>query len=145
MFFFCSFLGIIKITYSQGGEATVTIKITRKTGIGSGITPVKIRIENEEIVKLDNHQSHFFMPKMEKTKVCVTDWFYGSQEAVLENSNDVIVRINRKALILNYSMFPFLFFGLLATSWVSTVIALILCLASFFYSRKHWFEFVKIK
>lgn len=88
----------------------MTIKITRKTGIGSGITPVKIRIENEEIVKLDNHQSHFFMPKMEKTKVCVTDWFYGSQEAVLENSNDVIVRINRKALILNYSMFPFLFF-----------------------------------
>lgn len=85
------------------------------------------------------------MPKMEKTKVCVTDWFYGSQEAVLENSNDVVVRINRKALILNYSMFPFLFFGLLATSWVSTVIALILCLASFFYSRKHWFEFVKIK
>lgn len=123
----------------------MTIKITRKTGIGSGITPVKIRIENEEIVKLDNHQSHFFMPKMEKTKVCVTDWFYGSQEAVLENSNDVIVRINRKALILNYSMFPFLFFGLLATSRVSTVIALILCLASFFYSRKHWFEFVKIK
>ncbi|ALQ17916.1 hypothetical protein H8978_002352 [Listeria monocytogenes] len=123
----------------------MTIKITRKTGIGSGITPVKIRIENEEIVKLDNHQSHFFMPKMEKTKVYVTDWFYGSQEAVLENSNDVIVRINRKALILNYSMFPFLFLGLLATSWVSTVIALILCLASFFYSRKHWFEFVKIK
>ncbi|EPZ4301796.1 hypothetical protein ACXM8X_002646 [Listeria monocytogenes] len=123
----------------------MTIKITRKTGIGSSITPVKIRIENEEIVKLDNHQSHFFMPKMEKTKVCVTDWFYGSQEAVLENSNDVIVRINRKALILNYSMFPFLFFGLLATSWVSTVIALILCLASFFYSRKHWFEFVKNK
>lgn len=95
--FFFSFLVIIKITYSQGGEATVTIKITRKTGIGSGITPVKIRIENEEIVKLDNHQSHFFMPKMEKTKVCVTDWFYGSQEAVLENSNDVVVRINRKA------------------------------------------------
>lgn len=30
----------------------MTIKITRKTGIGSGITPVKIRIENEEIVKL---------------------------------------------------------------------------------------------
>lgn len=87
----------------------MTIKITRKTGIGSGITPVKIRIENEEIVKLDNHQSHFFMPKMEKTKVCVTNWFYGSQEAVLENNNDVIVRINRKALILNYSMFPFLF------------------------------------
>ncbi|HHT6664205.1 TPA: hypothetical protein ACSZJG_15545, partial [Listeria monocytogenes] len=26
----------------------MTIKITRKTGIGSGITPVKIRIENEE-------------------------------------------------------------------------------------------------
>ncbi|EAC5428905.1 hypothetical protein NB43_04820 [Listeria monocytogenes] len=123
----------------------MTIKITRKTGIGSGITPVKIRIENEEIVKLDNHQSHFFMPKMDKTKVCVTNWFYGSQEAVLENNNDVIVRINRKALILNYSMFPFLFFGLLATSWESTVIALILCLASFFYSRKHWFEFVKIK
>ncbi|EAF5658102.1 hypothetical protein HCA24_06890 [Listeria innocua] len=123
----------------------MTIKITRKTGIGSGITPVKIRIENEEIVKLDNHQSHFFMPKMEKTKVCVTDWFYGSQEAVLENSNDVIVRINRKALILNYSMFPFLFYGLVMTSLVSTLIALGLCLASFFYSRKHWFEFVKIK
>ncbi|EFR95311.1 hypothetical protein MXK52_13835 [Listeria innocua] len=123
----------------------MTIKITRKTGIGSGITPVKVRIENEEIVKLDNHQSHFFMPKMEKTKVCVTDWFYGSQEAVLENSNDVIVRINRKALILNYSMFPFLFYGLVMTSLVSTLIALGLCLASFFYSRKHWFEFVKIK
>ncbi|EHE8323493.1 hypothetical protein LYY07_002438 [Listeria monocytogenes] len=123
----------------------MTIKITRKTGIGSGITPVKIRIENEETVKLDNHQSHFFMPKMEKTKVCVTDWFYGSQEAVLENSNDVIVRINRKALILNYSMFPFLFYGFVVTSVASTLIALGLCLASFFYSRKHWFEFVKIK
>ncbi|EAD5842182.1 TPA: hypothetical protein ACSKPT_000845 [Listeria innocua] len=123
----------------------MTIKITRKTGIGSGITPVKIRIENEEIVKLDNHQSHFFMPKMEKTKVCVTDWFYGSQEAVLENSNDVIVRINRKALILNYSMFPFLIYGFVVTSVASTLIALGLCLASFFYSRKHWFEFVKIK
>ncbi|HAC3176083.1 TPA_asm: hypothetical protein GZK45_07880 [Listeria innocua] len=123
----------------------MTIKITRKTGIGSGITPVKIRIENEEIVKLDNHQSHFFMPKMEKTKVCVTDWFYGSQEAVLENSNDVIVRINRKALILNYSMLPFLFYGFVVTSVASTLIALGLCVASFFYSRKHWFEFVKIK
>lgn len=136
---------IIKITYSQGGEATVTIKITRKTGIGSGITPVKIRIENEEIVKLDNHQSHFFMPKMEKTKVCVTDWFYGSQEAVLENSNDVVVRINRKALLLNNSMFPFLFYGFVMTSLFATLIALGLCLVSFFYSRKHWFEFVKIK
>lgn len=136
---------IIKITYSQGGEATVTIKITRKTGIGSGITPVKIRIENEEIVKLDNHQSHFFMPKMEKTKVCVTDWFYGSQEAVLENSNDVVVRINRKALLLNYSMFPFLFYGFVMNSLFATLIALGLCLVSFFYSRKHWFEFVKIK
>ncbi|ECR2338912.1 hypothetical protein F1F77_03220 [Listeria monocytogenes] len=123
----------------------MTIKITRKTGIGSGITPVKIRIENEEIVKLDNHQSHFFMPKMEKTKVCVTDWFYGSQEAVLENSNDVVVRINRKALLLNYSMFPFLFYDFVMTSLFATLIALGLCLVSFFYSRKHWFEFVKIK
>ncbi|EAA0092118.1 hypothetical protein K9J90_001927 [Listeria innocua] len=123
----------------------MTIKITRKTGIGGGITPVKIRIENEEIVKLDNHQSHFFMPKMEKTKVRVTDWFFGSQEAVLENSNDVIVRINRKALILNYSMFPFLIYGLVMTSLASTLIALGLFLASIFYSRKHWFEFVKIK
>ncbi|EDO1165898.1 hypothetical protein ABW380_001762 [Listeria innocua] len=123
----------------------MTIKITRKTGIGGGITPVKVRIENEEIVKLDNHQSHFFMPKMEKTKVRVTDWFYGSQEAVLENSNDVIVRINRKALILNYSMFPFLIYGLVMTSLASTLIALGLFLASIFYSRKHWFEFVKIK
>ncbi|EPR4687791.1 TPA: hypothetical protein LWK02_001574 [Listeria innocua] len=123
----------------------MTIKITRKTGIGGGITPVKIRIENEEIVKLDNHQSHFFMPKMEKTKVRVTDWFFGSQEAVLENSNDVIVRINHKALILNYSMFPFLIYGLVMTSLASTLIALGLFLASIFYSRKHWFEFVKIK
>ncbi|EAD5710360.1 hypothetical protein [Listeria innocua] len=123
----------------------MTIKITRKTGIGGGITPVKIRIENEEIVKLDNHQSHFFMPKMEKTKVRVTDWFFGSQEAVLENSNDVIVRINRKALILNYSMFPFLIYGLVMTSLASTLIALGLFLVSIFYSRKHWFEFVKIK
>ncbi|EKK7208005.1 hypothetical protein PKG28_002399 [Listeria innocua] len=123
----------------------MTIKITRKTGIGGGITPVKIRIENEEIVKLDNHQSHFFMPKMEKTKVRVTDWFFGSQEAVLENSNDVIVRINSKALILNYSIFPFLFYGLVMTSLASTLIALGLFLASIFYSRKHWFEFVKIK
>ncbi|EAE2471753.1 hypothetical protein ABW756_000944 [Listeria innocua] len=123
----------------------MTIKITRKTGIGGGITPVKIRIENEEIVKLDNHQSHFFMPKMEKTKVRVTDWFFGSQEAVLENSNDVIVRINRKALILNYSMFPFLIYGLVMTSLASMLIALGLFLASIFYSRKHWFEFVKIK
>ncbi|EMX5393859.1 hypothetical protein ACNRUQ_002563 [Listeria innocua] len=123
----------------------MTIKITRKTGIGGGITPVKVRIENEEIVKLDNHQSHFFMPKMEKTKVRVTDWFFGSQEAVLENSNDVIVRINRKALILNYSIFPFLFYGLVMTSLASTLIALGLFLASIFYSRKHWFEFVKIK
>ncbi|ELY0462326.1 hypothetical protein SLM20_001604 [Listeria innocua] len=123
----------------------MTIKITRKTGIGGGITPVKVRIENEEIVKLDNHQSHFFMPKMEKTKVRVTDWFFGSQEAVLENSNDVIVRINRKALILNYSMFPFLIYGLVMTSLASTLIVLGLFLASIFYSRKHWFEFVKIK
>ncbi|EIL5149509.1 hypothetical protein LL198_002341 [Listeria innocua] len=123
----------------------MTIKITRKTGIGGGITPVKVRIENEEIVKLDNHQSHFFMPKMEKTKVRVTDWFFGSQEAVLENSNDVIVRINRKALILNYSMFPFLIYGLVMTSLASMLIALGLFLASIFYSRKHWFEFVKIK
>ncbi|EAD5716111.1 TPA: hypothetical protein LWK74_002559 [Listeria innocua] len=123
----------------------MTIKITRKTGIGGGITPVKVRIENEEIVKLDNHQSHFFMPKMEKTKVRVTDWFFGSQEAVLENSNDVIVRINRKALILNYSMFPFLIYGLVMTSLASTLIALGLFLVSIFYSRKHWFEFVKIK
>ncbi|MBC2140478.1 hypothetical protein [Listeria innocua] len=123
----------------------MTIKITRRTGIGGGITPVKVRIENEEIVKLDNHQSHFFMPKMEKTKVRVTDWFFGSQEAVLENSNDVIVRINRKALILNYSMFPFLIYGLVMTSLASTLIALGLFLASIFYSRKHWFEFVKIK
>ncbi|MBC2141728.1 hypothetical protein HCA89_05320 [Listeria innocua] len=123
----------------------MTIKITRKTGIGGGITPVKVRIENEEIVKLDNHQSHFFMPKIEKTKVRVTDWFFGSQEAVLENSNDVIVRINRKALILNYSMFPFLIYGLVMTSLASTLIALGLFLASIFYSRKHWFEFVKIK
>ncbi|EPE0984838.1 hypothetical protein ACSG7L_002664 [Listeria innocua] len=123
----------------------MTIKITRKTGISGGITPVKVRIENEEIVKLDNHQSHFFMPKMEKTKVRVTDWFFGSQEAVLENSNDVIVRINRKALILNYSMFPFLIYGLVMTSLASTLIALGLFLASIFYSRKHWFEFVKIK
>ncbi|ELD8291781.1 hypothetical protein QJJ63_002777 [Listeria innocua] len=123
----------------------MTIKITRKTGIGGGITPVKVRIENEEIVKLDNHQSHFFMPKMEKTKVRVTDWFFGSQEAVLENSNDVIVRINRKALILNYSMFPFLIYGLVMTSLASTLIALGLFFASIFYSRKHWFEFVKIK
>ncbi|CAC95385.1 TPA: hypothetical protein ACSK7M_000963 [Listeria innocua] len=123
----------------------MTIKITRKTGIGGGITPVKIRIENEEIVKLDNHQSHFFMPKMEKTKVRVTDWFFGSQEVVLENSNDVIVRINRKALILNYSMFPFLIYGLVMTSLASTLIALGLFLVSIFYSRKHWFEFVKIK
>ncbi|MBC2145754.1 hypothetical protein HCA83_10935 [Listeria innocua] len=123
----------------------MTTKITRKTGIGGGITPVKVRIENEEIVKLDNHQSHFFMPKMEKTKVRVTDWFFGSPEAVLENSNDVIVRINRKALILNYSMFPFLIYGLVMTSLASTLIALGLFLASIFYSRKHWFEFVKIK
>lgn len=85
------------------------------------------------------------MPKMEKTKVRVTDWFFGSQEAVLENSNDVIVRINRKALILNYSIFPFLFYGLVMTSLASTLIALGLFLASIFYSRKHWFEFVKIK
>ncbi|EAE8345891.1 hypothetical protein BOQ23_02940 [Listeria monocytogenes] len=123
----------------------MTIKITRKTGIGGGITPVNIRIESEEVIKLDNHQSHFFMPKMEKTKVRATDWFFGSQEAILENSNDVIVRINRKALLLNYSMFPFLFYGLVMTSLIATLIALGLCLVSFFYSRKHWFEFVKIK
>ncbi|MBC1375944.1 hypothetical protein HCB45_10010 [Listeria sp. FSL L7-0091] len=123
----------------------MTIKITRKTGIGGGITPVNIRIENEEIVKLDNHQSHFFMPKMEKTKVRATDWLYGSKEEILENSNDVIVRINRKALILNYSMFPFLFYGLVMTSFASTLIGLGLFLVSIFYSRKHWFEFVKIK
>ncbi|MBC2330420.1 hypothetical protein [Listeria swaminathanii] len=123
----------------------MTIKITRKTGIGGSITPVNIRIENEEVIKLDNHQSHFFMPKMEKTRVRATDWFFGSQEAILENSNDVIVRINRKALLLNYSMFPFLFYGFVMTSLVATLIALGLCLTSFFYSRKHWFEFVKIK
>ncbi|MBC2123046.1 hypothetical protein [Listeria marthii] len=123
----------------------MTIKITRKTGIGGSITPVNIRIDNEEIVKLDNYQSHFFMPKVEKTKVRVTNWFYGSEEAILENSSDVIVRINRKVLILNYAMFPFLIYGFVMTSLVATLIALGLCLASFFYSRKHWFEFVKIK
>ncbi|MBC1807704.1 hypothetical protein LAX75_00470 [Listeria cossartiae] len=123
----------------------MTIKITRKTGIGGSITPVNIRIDNEEIVKLDNYQSHFFMPKVEKTKVRVTNWFYGSEEAILENSSDVIVRINRKALILNYAMFPFLFYGLVGTSWVSAVVGLCLFVASCIYSRKHWFEFVKIK
>ncbi|MBC1987431.1 hypothetical protein HCJ71_09105 [Listeria sp. FSL L7-0478] len=123
----------------------MTIKITRKTGIGGSITPVNIRIDNEEIVKLDNYQSHFFMPKVEKTKVRVTNWFYGSEEAILENSSDVIVRINRKALILNYAMFPFLFYGLVGTSLVSAVVGLCLFVASCIYSRKHWFEFVKIK
>ncbi|MBC2192237.1 hypothetical protein HCB44_08045 [Listeria sp. FSL L7-0229] len=123
----------------------MTIKITRKTGIGGSITPVNIRIDNEEIVKLDNYQSHFFMPKVEKTKVRVTNWFYGSEEAILENSSDVIVRINLKALILNYAMFPFLFYGLVGTSLVSAVVGLCLFVASYIYSRKHWFEFVKIK
>ncbi|MBC1544247.1 hypothetical protein [Listeria cossartiae] len=123
----------------------MTIKITRKTGIGGSITPVNIRIDNEEIVKLDNYQSHFFMPKVEKTKVRVTNWFYGSEEAILENSSDVVVRINRKALILNYAMFPFLFYGLVGTSLVSAVVGLCLFVASCIYSRKHWFEFVKIK
>lgn len=51
----------------------MTIKITRKTGIGGGITPVNIKINNEEVVKLNNHQSHFFMPKIEKTKVRAND------------------------------------------------------------------------
>lgn len=46
----------------------MTIKITRKTGIGGGITPVKIRIENEEIVKLDNHQSHFLCLRWRKQR-----------------------------------------------------------------------------
>lgn len=120
----------------------MTIKITRKTGIGGGITPVNIKINNEEIVKLNNHQSHFFMPKIEKTKVRANDWFFGSKETILENSNDVVVRINRKALILNYSMLPFIFWGLVMTNMVSTIIGLILCLASIIYGRKHWFEFV---
>ncbi|MBC2375233.1 hypothetical protein HBP80_07240 [Listeria welshimeri] len=123
----------------------MTIKITRKTGIGGGITPVNIKINNEEIVKLNNHQSHFFMPKIEKTKVRANDWFYGSKEIILENSNDVVVRINRKALILNYSMLPFIFGGLVMTNVVSTIIGLVLCLASIFYGRKHWFEFVITK
>ncbi|MBC2274415.1 hypothetical protein HCB12_13405 [Listeria welshimeri] len=123
----------------------MTIKITRKTGIGGGITPVNIKINNEEIVKLNNHQSHFFMPKIEKTKVRANDWFFGSKETILENSNDVVVRINRKALILNYSMLPFIFWGFVMTNVVSTIIGLVLCLASIFYGRKHWFEFVITK
>ncbi|EFR98468.1 conserved hypothetical protein, partial [Listeria ivanovii FSL F6-596] len=47
----------------------MTIKITRKAGTLGGISPTKIKIENEGNVELNDGESYFFMPKKEKTKV----------------------------------------------------------------------------
>ncbi|MBC1481972.1 hypothetical protein HCJ52_00490 [Listeria sp. FSL L7-1485] len=121
----------------------MTIKITRKAGTLGGISPTKIKIENEGNVELNDGESYFFMPKKEKTKVKVNQWLSGSQEVELDNNSKVLLILNTKAIVLYYAMFPFLIVGFLMTSIVSTVIALTLCIASFFYARKNWFKIVK--
>lgn len=123
----------------------MTIKITRNARAIGGILPTKIKIENEGNVELKDGESYFFMPKNEKTKIKVDQWFSGSQEVELDNNNEALIKVNATAVVLQYSMFPFLFIGLLMTSVVSTGIALVLCIASLFYSRKNWFKIVKIE
>ncbi|MBC1579145.1 hypothetical protein IA800_04525 [Listeria seeligeri] len=123
----------------------MTIKITRNARAIGGILPTKIKIENEGNVELKDGESYFFMPKNEKTKIKVDQWFSGSQEVELDNNNEALIKVNATAVVLQYSMFPFLFIGLLMTSVVSTGIALTLCLASLFYSRKNWFKIVKVE
>ncbi|MEE9753857.1 hypothetical protein VL763_08445 [Listeria seeligeri] len=123
----------------------MTIKITRNARAIGGILPTKIKIENEGNVELKDGESYFFMPKNEKTKIKVDQWFSGSQEVELDNNNEALIKVNATAVVLQYSMFPFLFIGLLMTSVVSTGIALVLCIASLFYSRKNWFKIVKVE
>ncbi|WP_271004589.1 hypothetical protein [Listeria seeligeri] len=123
----------------------MTIKITRNARAIGGILPTKIKIENEGNVELKDGESYFFMPKNEKTKIKVDQWFYGSQEVELDNNNEALIKVNATAVVLQYSIFPFLFVGLLMTSGVSTGIALVLCIVSFFYSRKKRFKIVKVE
>ncbi|MBF2599814.1 hypothetical protein IA929_07300 [Listeria seeligeri] len=123
----------------------MTIKITRNARAIGGILPTKIKIENEGNVELKDGESYFFMPKNEKTKIKVDQWFSGSQEVELDNNNEALIKVNATAVVLQYSIFPFLFVGLLMTSGVSTGIALVLCIVSFFYSRKNWFKIVKVE
>lgn len=123
----------------------MTIKITRNARAIGGILPTKIKIENEGNVELKDGESYFFMPKNEKTKIKVDQWFSGSQEVELDNNNEALIKVNATAVVLQYSMVPFLFIGLLMTSVVSTGIALVLCIASLFYSRKNWFKIVKVE
>ncbi|MBF2664588.1 hypothetical protein [Listeria seeligeri] len=122
----------------------MTIKITRRAGTLGGITPTKIKIENEGNVELNDGESYFFMPKNVKTKVKVNQWFSGSQEVELDN-NKVLIMLNTKAVILNYSFLPFLGVGLLGTNIVSMGIGVIICVISFFYSRKNCFKIVNIE
>lgn len=114
----------------------MTIKITRKAGTLGGISPTKIKIENEGNVELNDGESYFFMPKKEKTKVKVNQWLSGSQEVELDNNSKVLLILNTKAIVLYYAMYPFLIVGFLMTSIVSTAIALTLCIASFFTLEK---------
>lgn len=114
----------------------MTIKITRNARAIGGILPTKIKIENEGNVELKDGESYFFMPKNEKTKIKVDQWFSGSQEVELDNNNEALIKVNATAVVLQYSMFPFLFVGLLMTSGVSTGIALVLCIVSFFILGK---------
>nr|WP_239079144.1 hypothetical protein [Listeria ivanovii] len=85
----------------------MTIKITRKAGTLGGISPTKIKIENEGNVELNDGESYFFMPKKEKTKVKVNRWFSGSQEVEIDNNNEALIKVNAKAVVLQYAMFPF--------------------------------------
>ncbi len=130
---------IIKAEYyiNREGHTIMTIKITRNARAIGGILPTRIKIENEGNVELKDGESYFFMPKNEKTKIKVDQWFSGSQEVALDNNSKALIKVNTKAVVLQYSMFPFLVVGLLMTSILSTGIALTLCLASFFYSRKN--------
>lgn len=138
---------IIKLEYyiNEGGQAKMTIKITRKAGTLGGISPTKIKIENEGNVELNDGESYFFMPKKEKTKVKVNRWFSGSQEVEIDNNNEALIKVNAKAVVLQYAMFPFFLGGLLMTSIVLMGISLALCIASLFYSRKNWFKIVKVE
>ncbi len=136
---------IIKLEYyiNKGGQATMTIKITRMAGTLGGISPTKIKIENEGNVELNDGESYFFMPKKEKTKVKVNRWFSGSQAVEIDNNSKVLLILNTKAVILYYAMFPFWIVGLLMTNILSMGIAITLCIASFLYSRKNWFKIVQ--
>ncbi|EFR98463.1 conserved hypothetical protein, partial [Listeria ivanovii FSL F6-596] len=68
-----------------------------------------------------------------------------SQEVEIDNNNEALIKVNAKAVVLQYAMFPFFLGGLLMTSIVLMGISLALCIASLFYSRKNWFKIVKVE